>query len=145
MTTAVRVKLGVTLLNSWADACPCTHRPWQAEVGTVPVVQRPPHRFWHDLKVSTGNQLQGALDSTTFHCERRGLEDQKEKKKLFTIHTRNHPSAWITCNRQKAHLGSMRKHVVIRINCRDKDKETGNTICSLRALAVSWRAVFFPP
>lgn len=40
-----------------------THWPRQAEVGTVPVVQRPPHRLWHGLKVSTRHELQGALQS----------------------------------------------------------------------------------
>lgn len=42
-----------------------THRPRQAEVGTVPVVQRPPHRLWHGLEVSTRHGLHGALESAT--------------------------------------------------------------------------------
>lgn len=40
-----------------------THWPRQAEVGAVPVVQRPPHRLWHSLEVSTRHELQGALES----------------------------------------------------------------------------------
>lgn len=40
-----------------------THWPWQAEVGTVPVVQRPPHRLGHGLEVSARHELQGALES----------------------------------------------------------------------------------
>lgn len=41
----------------------CTHWPRQAEVGTVPVVQRTPHGLRHRLEVSARHELQGALQS----------------------------------------------------------------------------------
>lgn len=144
---AARATLGVTFVSCWADAHPRTHRSRQAEVGTVPVVQRPPHRLWYDLKVSTGHQLQGALHSATFHGERGGLEGQKEKKVLHNSHTtictRDHPSAWITRNRQKAHPDSMRSLLSLEQIAEIKTKRQ-ETPSAPREPWLSHENLFFP-